>query len=253
MPTESSLRINVNEILSFFDEKPSWSDRHSAAIVAMIFEDLAASTLEHCLRKNGATEVTIRPEPVTTGQKKGPWLDCWIEADLANGQKIIFQSEIKSLSAQALGFKTIALDATEAELKQHEQGNWNRLWNPETNTLIHQRVAKVLIPMKRPDCTKNRQLLPLFICWGPLGPSHTLQRQDQVTGGHLFKMTDVSYQFSFPKPHSWKITPKFTELWVFSVSSYLRSIRNENCTHLQLPMPNASQKIRALRRVVQIP
>ena len=54
MPTESSLLINVNEILSFFDEKPDRADRHSAGVVGMIFEDLAAATLEHCLCRNGA-------------------------------------------------------------------------------------------------------------------------------------------------------------------------------------------------------
>ena len=116
MPSESSLLINLNEVLSFFDEKPDWAERHSAAVVAMLFEDLATATLDHCLRCNGATEVNIRPEPVTTGQKKGPWLDRWIEADLANGQSIIFQTEIKSLSAHSTGHQTIALDATEDKL-----------------------------------------------------------------------------------------------------------------------------------------
>ena len=71
MPTESSLLINVNEILSFFDEKPPWADRHSAGVVGMIFEDLAAATLEHCLRKNGSTDVTIRGEPVNRKDRKG--------------------------------------------------------------------------------------------------------------------------------------------------------------------------------------
>ena len=70
MADESSMLINVNEILSFFDEKPDWADKHSAAVVAMLFEDLAAATLEHCLKKNGATAVNVRPEPVTTGKKE---------------------------------------------------------------------------------------------------------------------------------------------------------------------------------------
>ena len=251
--TESSLLINVNEILSFFDEKPDWADRHSAAVVSMIFEDLAAATLEHCLLRNGATTVNVRSEPVTTGQKKGPRLDRWIEADLANGQQVIFQTEMKSLSAQSLGHETIALDASEAELRQHEQGNWDRQWDPVRNTLIHQRVAKVLIPMKHPAGTEHRTPLPLLVCWNPLGPSSPSQRLDQVAGGHLFKVTDVTYQFTFPKPHSWKINPKFSELWVFSVSGYLRSIRSEISGLLELKMPDAAKKMRALLRVVQVP
>ena len=96
MPTESSLKINVNKILSFFDEKPDWADRHSAGVVGMIFEDLAAATLEHCLHRNRVEHVAIRTESVTTGQKKGPRLDRWIAADLACGQKVLFQTEIKA-------------------------------------------------------------------------------------------------------------------------------------------------------------
>ena len=219
----------------------------------MIFEDLAAATLEHCLLNNNATAVNVRPEPVTTGQRKGPRLDRWIEADLADGQRIIFQTEMKSISAQSLGHQTIALDATEAEFRQHEQDNWERQWDPVRNTLIHHRVAKVLIPMKRPADAEHRSLLPLLICWNPLGPSGTSQRHDQVDGGHLFKVTDVTYQFKFRKPHSWQINPKFAELWVFSVSSYLRSLRNHLSGPLELSMPNASDKMRALLRVAQVP
>ena len=253
MPDASSLLINVDEILSFFDEKPDWADRHSAAIVAMLFEDLAAATLQHCLIKNGATAVNIRPEPVTTGRKKGPRLDRWIEADLRDGTRPIFQAEMKSISSHAFGHNTIALDATDAEFHQHEQENWDRQWDPARHTLIHQRVAKVLIPMKRPPVTEHRTLLPLLICWNPMKPMDPTQRTDQVTGGHLFSVPCVTYQFTFPKPHSWKINPKFTDLWVFSVSSYLRSIRHDITGPLELTMPNAAQKMRALQRVAQVP
>ena len=144
MPTEASLLINVNEILSFFDEKPPWADRHSAGVVGMIFEDLAAATLEHCLCRNGAEHVAIRTEPVTTGQKKGPWLDRWIEADLACGQKVLFQTEIKSVSAHSTGHKRIMLNASVEEMRDHEQENWHGQWNSETNTLRAQPMAKVL-------------------------------------------------------------------------------------------------------------
>ena len=253
MEPTSSLLINVDEILSFFDEKPEWADRHSAAVVAVIFEDLAAATLEHCLRNNGATNVNVRPEPVTTGQRKGPRLDRWIEADLADGRQIIFQAEMKGISSQSLGYEPIALNATEAEFRKHQQKIWDRQWDSEKNTLLSQRFAKAIIPMKRPADAENRQLLPLLICWSPLGPSDSALRVDQVDGGHLFTMTDVSYNFTFPKPRSWKINPKFTELWVFSVSSYLRSIRGDISGQLELTMPNASKKMQALLRVASVP
>ena len=165
----------------------------------MIFEDLAAATLEHCLRRNGAEHVAIRTEPVTTGQKKGPWLDRWIEADLACGQKVLFQTEIKSVSAHSTGQKRIMLNASVEEMRDHEQENWHGQWTSETNTLRAQPMAKVLVPS------------------------------------------------------SWIINPKFGELWVFSISSYLRSIKDEISGQLDLPMPIASNKMRALQCVVQVP
>ena len=254
MADESSMLINVNEILSFFDEKPDWADRHSAAVTAVLFEDLAAATLQRCLNENGATAVTIRPEPVTTGRKKGPRLDRWIEADLRDGTKPIFQAEMKSISAHAFGHKAIALDATDAEFHQHAQENWDRQWDQDKHTLIYQQIAKVLIPMKRPPGTEHRTLLPLLICWNPMKPIDCAQRTDRVDGGHLFSVTGVTYKFHFRKPRSWKINPKFTDLWVFSVSSYLRSIKTNHITRpLELTMPNAAQKMRALQRVAQIP
>ena len=253
MPTESSLLINVNEILSFFDEKPCWADRHSAGVVGMIFEDLAAATLEHCLRKNGSTEVTIRGEPVKQEGKKGPWLDRWIEADLAGGQKVLFQTEIKSVSAQSTGHKRIMLNASPEEMSEHEQENWDGQWDSNRNTLRDQPMAKVLVPMKRPTGTEDRRLLPLLIYWQPIRPKDHSQKQDHIEGDHLFKVSGVTYNFGFPKPQSWKINPKFTELWVFSISSYLRSIRNEISGQLEFPMPNATKNMQALLRVVQVP
>ena len=107
--------------------------------------------------------------------------------------------------------------------------------------------------MKRPDGAEHRTLLLLLVFWNPMGPNDTSQRQDQVVGGHLFNITDVRYQFEFRKPRSWKINPKFTELWVFSILSYLRSITNEISEPLELPMPNATKKMQALLRVAQVP
>ena len=253
MPNKSSMLIHVNEILTFFDEKPDWADRHSAGIVAMIFEDLAAATLEHCLHRNGAKHVAIQTEPVTTGRKKGPRLDRWIEADLACGQKVLFQTEIKSVSAFSTGHKRIMLNASPEEMSDHKQENWDDQWNSETNTLRDQPMAKVLLPMKPPVGTEHRRILPLLIYWQLIGPKDHSQRQDQIEGGHLFKVTGVTYNFRFRKPHSWKFNPKFTELWVFSISSYLRSIRNKIPSSLELPMPTASNKMRALLRVANIP
>ena len=72
----------------------------------MLGEDLSAASLQHCLESNGASYVNVRPETVGTGRQKGPRLDRWIEADLADGRRVLFQTEIKSWSAWAIGWET---------------------------------------------------------------------------------------------------------------------------------------------------
>ena len=252
MPTESSVLINVNEILSFFDEIPDWADRHSAGVVGMIFEDLAAAILEHCLHRNGVEHVAIRTEPVTTGRKKGPRLDRWIEADLDGGQKVLFQTEIKSVSAHSTGHKRIILNASQEEMSDHEQENWDgpvelRKEHAERPTNGQSAGAD---EDSRDHREKAHPAAPDLLA--AIRPKDRTQRHDQVEGGHLFKVTGVTYNFGFQKPQSWETNPKFIELWVFSISSYLRSIRSKCPNQLKLPMPIASNKMQALRRVAQI-
>ena len=151
-----------------------------------------------------------------------------------------------------MGYKPIKVNATESEFRERENDNWRRMWDSEKGTLKEPTWAKVLVPMKLPECADVRKHLPLLICWQPVGPEDRSNRKDQVDGGHLFKVTKVSYDFPFTAPEYCKSDPKFTELWVFSISSYLRSIRNKAPSLLEFHMPNASKKMRALLRVAPV-
>ena len=248
MSQDSSLLINIQETLRFFDEKPAWASGNATAIVAMLGEDLSAASLQHCLESNGASYVNVRPETVGTGPKKGPRLDRWIEADLADGRRVLFQTEIKSWSAWAIGGKPLAVDAPQEEVEDYKHWYWEGQWDTERHTLKHHYVGKVLVPMTPKFDTQGRQQIPLLIYWAVVGPNVQTAMQPQGSGGHLFTIANPSYDFPFVVPASWPERHPFSELWVFSVSSYLRSIEQDK---LKLKMPIAASRMKAVTRLAE--
>ena len=134
LPSASMVRVDVQQVLRFFDEKPPCSRGHATAIVSVLGEDLAAASLRHCLLANGASGVNIRIETVGTGNRSGPRLDRWIEADLKGGRRILFQTEVKSWSAHAIGGKTLAINASAEETRDYRDAYWKGQWDSRRRT-----------------------------------------------------------------------------------------------------------------------
>ena len=221
--------VEVTETLRFFDEIPDWADKQATAIVGMIGEDLNTACLQHYLESQGA-DVTVYPDSVTTGRPKGPRLDRWIGVDGVFGENVLFQTEIKNWSAHAISGEKLRIGAPSPEVREYKRRRWEGRWDAQRETLDHPSMAKVLIPMKLPtrmNIMKERTVKPLLLFWEPIGPYDS----------HLFKM-DVSYDFPFYRPSNWPNDGTFTEfpaLWIFSVSSYLRSLPSESKISLKMP------------------
>ena len=249
----NSVKVNVRETLVFFDEKPCRSIRQATAIVGVLGEDLSAAVLRHCLEANGTSGVNVRSEPVTTGRTKGPRLDRWIEADLPCGKSVLFQTEIKSWSAHAIGGKLLQLNASTDEVEKYRRQQWENLWDAERKTLGRADVAKVLVYMKQPCGTEKRTILPMLIFWTAMNPGEKPDVKERVPGGHLFSISAPTCDFRFTVPATWPEPDKrgFPELWVFSVSSYLRSLKDQ-VAEIELDMPNAASRMRSLNRLVQL-
>ena len=246
--SEGSLLVDVKETLRFFDEKPDWAHQQATAVVGMMGEDLSAAALEHCLKSNGFSGVNVRTETVGTGRRAGPRLDRWIEADLPGGRRVLFQTEIKSWSAHAIGGEKLPLDAPPDQVEAYRRRRWQDQWDPENRTLTRPEVTKVLVLMKPTFDTAGREFLPLLIYWHPIGPGDQPDKQDRAEGGHLFSISDPTCRFGFPLPPTWPAPHEFPELWVFSVSSYLRSI---TASQVELRMPNAARRLQTLTRLFQ--
>lgn len=236
------LKINAKGLLRFFDEKPVWSKKRATGVVSLVGEDLNAACFQHYLESRGARAAVLtvtgwnQPLPVTTGKPKGPRLDRWIKVTWPDESKTVFQTEIKNWSAHAYGGEILSVSATSEEVTNYKQARWEVHWDSQRKTLKGPNTAKVLVRM-RPPCGVDENIIrPLLIFWEAIGPR--IQADD-----HLFRMCAPTCDFPFSLPATWPKPYKFPELWVFSVSSYLRSIQGAS---IELNMPEASDRLRIL-------
>ena len=219
-----TLTVDRLALLEFLDVKSDYSRGHATGVVSVVGEDLNAACFQHYAKSKGAT-VTVLPNPVTTGKQSGPRLDRWIKVDWPDGSKILYQTEIKNWSAHAIGGKNLPVTANPQEIADYKQRRWARHWDAESRTLRSWLCAKVLTPgMIPPHGLDGRTIRPLLIFWEAIGP--------KCADVHLFDVAVSKSQ-----------SPKFRRLYVFSVSSYLRSLKEPQ---IALPLPNAARRIQAL-------
>ena len=235
LPSSALVKVNVPDLLSFFDEKPDWSSKHATAVVGVVGEDLNAACFCHYLESRGHRgEVLLdgsgNPVPVGPGTRKGSRLDRWIEVRWKDGKRTLYQTEVKNWSAHAIGGKTLSLSASDEEVKVYKQSRWGNQWCHEKRRLRHPQTPKVLSTMRPPNESDCKDIQPLLIFWEALGPCDDAK-------GHLFRV-DVA-----DNPGD------FSELWVFSVSSYLRSLGQDE---LELELPVVSHRLAVLGRLFAV-
>ena len=236
-PESGLLTANIEGLLHFFDEKPEWGVGHATGIVAIVGEDLNTACFQHYLKSLDGQAVVLcnpdtgRPWPVTTGHTKGPRLDRWIQVTWSNESTTVFQTEIKSWSSHGFGGIQLPLSATPEEVNKHRQSRWDSLWDSGTRCLKHPRIVKVLERMKPPEGVDPESVRPLLIFWEALGPGES-------PDDHLFRV-DVD-------------DAEFRELWVFSVSNYLRSLRSAEDARIDLEMPEAALRLWSLNRLFSV-
>ena len=223
------LIVDVRETIKFFDEIPSYSEKQATSVVSVTGEDLAAGCFQRYLEKKEGATVCIRSESVTTGKRKGPRLDRWIVVDWPDGSQVTFQTEIKNWSAHAIGGERLPLNISAAELRDYKKKMWEGLWDSDDQSINDYDHGKVLTRMNPPDDLAASHILPLLILWTPIAP-------ESEPDSCLFKV-------------STNPSCGFNELWVFSISSYLRSIRKSK---ICLRMPIAAKRLQILNSLFQL-
>lgn len=248
----NEVQLNVKEILRFFDEKKSENKGHVSSVIALVGEDLGAGLFQHYLREQEHYHnVEILRDPnghtvgCSTGKKTGPRLDCWIYVEDKKGKQFLFQTEIKSWSAYAVGGNKLEVDASDKVIKEFAIDRWERykkeFFKPQAIKDEKKRkkkeenakkVLKVLKEMKPPDIEEYKDLkpVPLLILWVVIHPKGKKE-------SYFLHSFDKLPKLLWGKPIAKKIH-------FFSVSMYLRSLRDKGKKTIKIEMPSFASRVK---------
>ena len=170
-PSSPLVKVNVPDLLRFFDEKPDCAVGHATAVVGVAGEDLNAACFCHYLKSRGHRgEVLLddsgKPLVVGPGTRKGSRLDRWIKVHWKEGTETLFQTEIKNWSAHSLSGETLQLYASDEfneEVRAYKQSRWEKRWDRDEQRLRSSQTSKVLSPMRPPNGAEGKDIQPLII------------------------------------------------------------------------------------------
>jgi len=223
------MKLNIKELLDFFDDKKDSQRGDASALMAILGEDLNSSVYKH-FRK---CKVEIINDPVLPGTNKGQILDRWIV-----DKRKLYQCEIKNWGATAIGGKQLRSDAGDEDIKKVSDYHWKRELGSHFSNKSEQpnRITKVLLKMKPPDKYSGiSKIEPLLIYWMPIS--------SDKKGLNPLSILSI-------KPLGLKIGTKFSKLYIFSVSLYLRQLyrKGKGQKFIDLDMPHLEHRMEILAK-----
>jgi hypothetical protein len=220
-------KLNLSQLLDFYDYRVASSNTHASAINAVLGEDFAVALMCHYFNAEGST-VEALPIPCTTGKQKGYRLDKWIAVKSIDQPAIIYQVEIKNWSAHSIGGTTVKRGASASEMIEYRRNRWRRQFKTTDNTHLpsQKETLKVLTKMLLPQSHQGYQHKALLCFWEALHPAGV----DEP----LFTV-DVS-------------SDNFEELQIFSMSNYIRRLLKHTET-LEVEMPDTDARIAWLNSI----
>lgn len=216
------MKLNVKELLDFFDNKKDDIRHDISSVISVVGEDLGAALFKRYYEETFGKKVTISQFPVVSGTMKGPRLDRWIYIEQSNNKFMAYQAEIKNWSAYAIGARRVGTDpkTIPAIGLLNLKDRIKRLEHIDING-----ENKVFFPMKKPvDFPNKATLEPLIIYWFVLSKDG--------------KNLNPFFQVNMP-------IKGFKKINVFSMSNYLRSIKKKE---IIIDMPSAEKRIKLLEK-----
>ena len=217
-------RLNLRELLNFYDYRVPSSNTHASAINAVLGEDLAVALLIHYFKGVGL-EVIALDEVCTQGTQRGYRLDKWIAVKSAT-QSVIYQVEIKNWSAHSIGGKSVKLDADEDYMREFRTKRWLHQFNVDKQLPSQKETLKVLTKMRVPTEFSNYKHEALLCFWEPLHHKGELEALFQVN----------------------VVCDAFKRLKVFSMSNYVSELLKTTET-LEVEMTDADARIDWLQKL----
>src|SRR5260370_21813227 len=150
-----TVKLNVDDVLSFFDERPADSKGHASGLIAVVGEELGSFLLCRHLEVMHACKsrmFTHEGKPITPriGTNKGRRLDRWVLTESESEAPRLYQVEIKNWNAHSKDGKPLKLSADEAEIQQYRIDRWAEHWLEDKCEFRYEEAHKVLLRMKPP-------------------------------------------------------------------------------------------------------
>ena len=161
-----SKKLNLRELLNFFDCKVSNSIGHASAINGVIGEDLGVALLLKYFSDQKLNALALS-EPCTQKTKKGKRLDKWIVIEDTDS-KIIYQVEIKNWNAHSLNSEIVRDHADENYMSEYRLRRWKKRFDSDRRKPRQTECQKVLLPMKVPTTYRDYDHRTLLCFWEAL-------------------------------------------------------------------------------------
>lgn len=222
MMNVDSMNVDLKELVKFMDVTPEVR-RHSSAIKGLACEELNLALLCHFLETQYG-EVTILGSSCT-GITKGSRLDAWVKCSTPISPldiDLLYQVEVKSWSFHGYnGGKPLPLNLSYEAYKVHVIARWSKYWNDGSRKFNDPKLNKVLNEMNVPkefECQKDN-IRTLACLWDAIHPKGEKEAFFEIE--------------CFPG--------KFKAVSIFSVSTYVRNLIENNTCSLVLNLPDTKQ------------
>ena len=219
-----SKKLNLRELLNFFDCKVSSSIGHASAINGVIGEDLGVALLLKFFSDQNHNAIAL-DEPCTQKTKKGKRLDKWIVIEDTDS-KIIYQVEIKNWNAHSLNSETVRDHADKIYMSEYRLRRWNKQFDTELKIPSQPQCQKVLLPMQVPTAFKDYKHRTLLCFWEAL---------------HVEGKSNAMFEVLVNSNH-------FENLTVFSMSNYVSALLKQSEV-LEVVLADAEARINWLNKL----
>jgi hypothetical protein len=251
------LTVDIEQLIHFFDVDAG-AQKDSSSIKGVIGEEFAFACMKRYFEDIGscATVLTDRAGErisCTTGGRAGHQLDGWLKVENFS-QTVFYQVEIKSWSFHGIGSKNRKMpihDSIDIALAK-KKAIFDHYYDSVEEKFKQSGVNKVLLKMKPPKKFQNfiSKPQPLLCLWEAVSSEN---------GNSNLAC------FSVPVAPLGRLTKDngaicesggFTQVSIFSVSNYLRSLlakcdRTNSTPSIHLHLPRIAARIRRLQRIFQ--
>lgn len=219
-----SKKLNLRELLNFFDCKVSSSVGHASAINGVIGENLGVALLLKYFSDQKLNAIAL-DEPCTQKTKKGKRLDKWIVIEDSH-PKIIYQVEIKNWNAHSLNSEIVIDHSDENYMRAYRLRRWNKQFDNELKIPSQAPCQKVLLPMQVPTAYENYEKRTLLCFWEAL---------------HHEGKSDAMFEVSVN-------SERFENLTIFSMSNFVSELLKQSDV-LEVELSDADARIDWLNKL----